>query len=47
MPRMRVVFYKDREGKVPVLECLDSLPVKIQDKCVVKIERFRELGHEL
>ena len=43
----RVVFYKDREGKVPVLEWLDSLPVKIQDKCVVKIERLRELGHEL
>ena len=47
MPRTRVVFYKDREGNVPVLEWLDSLPAKIQDKCVVKIERLRELGHEL
>ena len=47
MPRTLVVFYKDREGNVPVRECLDSLPVKIQDKCVVKIERLRELGHEL
>jgi phage-related protein len=32
---------------VLVLEWLDALPAKIQDKCVVKIERLRELGHEL
>jgi len=37
----------DEEGNVPVLEWLDTLPLKIQDKCVVKIERLRELGHEL
>ena len=47
MPRTRVVFYREREGSVPVLEWPDSLPAKIQDKCVVKIERLRELGHEL
>ncbi|HSA62444.1 MAG TPA: type II toxin-antitoxin system RelE/ParE family toxin [Nitrospiraceae bacterium] len=47
MPRTRVVFYKDSTGRVPVLEWLDSLPPKVQDKCVVKIERLRELGHEL
>lgn len=47
MPRTLVVFYKDHEGDVPVLEWLDALPEKIQDKCVVKIERLRELGHEL
>lgn len=47
MPRTRVVFYKDREGNVPVLEWMDALPAKVQDKCVVKIERLRNLGHEL
>ena len=47
LPRTRVVFYVDREGTVPVLEWLDTLPIKIQHKCVVKIERLRELGHEL
>ena len=47
MPRTRVVFYQDSTGRIPVLEWLDSLPPKIQDKCVVKIERLRELGHEL
>jgi phage-related protein len=47
VPRTLVVFYKDREGNVPVLDWLDALPAKIQDKCVVKIERLREHGHEL
>jgi phage-related protein len=47
LPRTRVVFYRELEGSVPVLEWLDTLPAKIQDKCVVKIERLRELGHEL
>lgn len=47
MPRTRVVFYQERDGNVPVLEWLDTLSAKIQDKCVVKIERLRELGHEL
>jgi phage-related protein len=47
LPRTRVVFYREREGNVPVLEWLDTLPANIQDKCVVKIERLRELGHEL
>ena len=47
MPKTLVVFYKDRQGYVPVLEWLDALPAKIQDKCVVKLERLRDLGHEL
>ena len=47
MPRTLAVFYKNRKGNVPVLEWLDLLPVKIQDKCVVKIERLSELEHEL
>ena len=47
MPRTRVVFYQEPDGHAPVLEWLDRLPVKIQDKCVIKIERLRALGHEL
>ncbi|MGH9961273.1 MAG: type II toxin-antitoxin system RelE/ParE family toxin [Pyrinomonadaceae bacterium] len=30
-----------------LLDWLDSLPVKAQDKCRVRIERLGELGHEL
>jgi len=32
---------------VPVLDWLDSLPAKALDKCRVRIERLRDLGHEL
>jgi phage-related protein len=47
MPRTNVVFYRYDDGSVPLLEWLDGLPRKAQDKCRVKIERLRELGHEL
>jgi hypothetical protein len=47
MPQLQVVFFQEDDGAVPVLEWLDSLPPKVQDKCVVRIERLAELGHEL
>ncbi|WP_165223449.1 type II toxin-antitoxin system RelE/ParE family toxin [Aquisphaera insulae] len=47
MPRTHVVFFQDDEGVVPVLEWFDHLPEKALDKCRVKLERLRELGHEL
>jgi phage-related protein len=47
MPTISVVFYRDDDGTCPLLEWLDSLPRKAQDKCVVRIERLKELGHEL
>jgi phage-related protein len=47
MPRTEVVFFKDQENSVPVLDWLDGLPRKVQNKCYVKVERLEELGHEL
>lgn len=47
MPKTTVVFYQDDPDKVPVLDWLDSLPTKALDKCRVRIERLRDLGHEL
>src|SRR5436309_10802300 len=47
MPKTTVVFYQDDPDTVPVLDWLDSLPLKALDKCRVRIERLRELGHEL
>src|SRR3990170_7296922 len=46
MPKTTVVFYQDDPDTVPVLDWLDSLPSKAQDKCLVRIERLRDLGHE-
>jgi phage-related protein len=47
MPKTKVVFYKEDDGTVPILDWLDSLQKKVLDKCTVRIERLEELGHEL
>lgn len=43
----RVVLYRSHDGTVPLLDWLDALPPKVRAKCIVRIERLRELGHEL
>ena len=47
MPQTQVVFYREDDGTVPMVDWLDALPKKALDKCRVKIGRLRELGHEL
>ena len=47
MPKTKIVFYKEDDGSVPLLEWLDSLQPRALDKCVVRIERLRDMGHEL
>ena len=47
MPKTHVVFYQEADETAPVLNWPDALPSKAQDKCRVRIERLRELGHEL
>jgi putative component of toxin-antitoxin plasmid stabilization module len=48
MPKTRVVFYKDDDGSVPALAWLDGLSnPRAAAKCLVKIGRLKELGHEL
>lgn len=47
MPRIDVVFYQEDAETIPVLDWLDRLPAKAQDKCRVRIERLRDLGHDL
>jgi phage-related protein len=50
MPRTRMMFYRDEAGKVPVVEWLEALrrtDRKAYAKCVVRIRRLAEMGHEL
>lgn len=47
MPRTRVVLYREEDGSCPFLEWFAELPAKVQDKCYVRLERLREMGHEL
>jgi len=32
MPRMRVVFFRDDDGRAPALDWLESLPTQALDK---------------
>ena len=47
MPTTRVVFFREEDGSAPLLDWLDALPERAQDKCTERIERLRELGHLL
>lgn len=47
MPETRLVFYREEDGTVPFLEWFETLSLKAQDKCRVKVERLKEMGHEL
>jgi phage-related protein len=47
MPSVEVVFYREDDGTVPLLEWLEQLPAKVQDKCRAQIERLKAQGHEL
>jgi phage-related protein len=50
MPQTRLLFFQDAEGDAPVWEWLKDLRTrnpKAYAKCVVRIRRLTELGHEL
>jgi len=47
MPETEVVLFADADGTCPFLRWLDGLPPKVQDKCIVRIERLAAVGHEL
>lgn len=47
MPQTDVVFFSEHDGSVPLLDWMDGLPPKAQDKAIARIERLAECGHEL
>lgn len=47
MPRTTVVFFRDKDGSVPVLDWLRVLPSKVRTKCGLRIDRLEAEGHEL
>jgi phage-related protein len=48
MPTVEVIFLQEAEGKTPPLvEWLDGLPEKARLKCLVRLKRLEDLGHEL
>ena len=47
MPATTVVYFQEEGGTVPLIEWLDDLPAKVQDKCQARLARLEMLGHEL
>lgn len=47
MPKTRVVLYREESASCPFVEWFDTLPAKVQDKCYLRLERLREMGHKL
>ena len=50
MPETEIIFYREDDGSVPVLEWLDELhreDRRAYNKCIEVIERLAALGHEL
>jgi phage-related protein len=48
LAQAEVLFYREPEDdSVPLLQWLGDLPTKVQAKCVERIDRLGELGHEM
>src|SRR5262249_46324098 len=50
MPETEVIFYQEEDGGVPVRDWLENLQASNRRafaKCVARIQRLAELGHEL
>jgi putative component of toxin-antitoxin plasmid stabilization module len=50
LPKIQVVFYQEADGRAPVREWLADLrrrDSRAHARCVARIERLAELGHEL
>jgi phage-related protein/DNA-binding XRE family transcriptional regulator len=47
VPIVRLVAYREVDRNVPLRDWLDELPSKARDKCLVRLQRLAELGHEL
>ena len=47
MPETDVVLYQEGDGTVPLLEWLEGLVPKARAKCIARVIRLRQRGHEL
>lgn len=47
MPRHEVYYYTARDGKSPIEDFLDRLPVKARAKCLAYVDQLEEFGFAL
>ena len=41
---MKIIFYKDQDGQIPVREFLDSLDIKMRQKMLRSIQALQDMG---
>jgi phage-related protein len=47
LPPVRVIFYKEDDGTIPMIELLDRLSAVGQDRCIDRLKKLKSQGHEL
>jgi phage-related protein len=47
LPRIEVVFFREQDGTVPLVDWLARLPPPARAKCRVRLDRLEDLGHEI
>jgi hypothetical protein len=47
LPKVEVIFFREEDGTVPFVDWLAALPSAARAKCLVRLDRLEELGHEL
>jgi len=47
VPRTKIIFFKVRDGSVPLFDWADSLEAKAREQCFIRLERLEAMGHEL
>ena len=47
MSRVDVFYFREDDHTVPMNRWLDEIPAKAQQKCLARLRRLEELGHEL
>ena len=44
---VELLYYQDSEGVVPLVKWLDAVGPKVIQKCLVRLARLEQLGHDL
>jgi len=47
LPASEVFYFQESGGDVPLLQWFDALPRRAVIKCLARLERLEQLGHEL
>jgi hypothetical protein len=47
MPRTELIFYKEKDDSVPLLEWMSSLSRKVQNKWTARFELLKQFGFDL